>query len=79
MNETYRKVISTVGRIDSAKKVTEMLENLVRLEREAYGISTVEAGTTDPLASLLQRIGRSALTVVANPTPDDDAEDSRLH
>ena len=72
LNETYQKVISTAGRIDGAKKVTDMLEKLVRMEREAYGITTVDAGNADPLASLLKRIGRSALPVVANPPPDDD-------
>lgn len=31
-------VLSTSGRIDSAKKLTEMLERLVKMEREAFGI-----------------------------------------
>ena len=44
----------------------------MRLEREAYGITTVEAGNADPLEALLKRIGRSALPVVTNPPPDDD-------
>ena len=38
LNEIYRKVISMTGRVDSAKKLTEMLEKVVRLEREAFGI-----------------------------------------
>lgn len=42
LNELYKKVISTTGRIDGAKKLTEMLEKLVRLERQAFGIADTE-------------------------------------
>ena len=42
LNELYKKVISTTGRIDGAKKLTEMLEKLVKLERQAFGISDGE-------------------------------------
>ena len=37
-------VLSIPGRVDSGKKITEMLEKLVRLEREAFGIKTDEGG-----------------------------------
>jgi len=37
MNDLFRKVISTPGRIDSLKKVSETMKNLIALEREAYG------------------------------------------
>jgi hypothetical protein len=40
MNDLYRKVISTPSRIDSLKKVSETLKNLIGLEREAYGMAT---------------------------------------
>jgi hypothetical protein len=42
LNEIYKKVISTPGRIESAKKLTEMLEKLVKLERQAFGITDGE-------------------------------------
>lgn len=38
LNEIYRKVISTPGRVDSAKKLTEILEKVVKLERQAFGL-----------------------------------------
>lgn len=39
LNEIYRKVISLGGRVDSSKKLIEMLEKVIRLEREAFNIS----------------------------------------
>lgn len=42
LNELYKKVISTTGRIDGAKKLTEMLEKVVKLERQAFGIADTE-------------------------------------
>lgn len=42
--EALDKVLSLPGRVDSGKRLTEMLEKLVRLEREAYGIDTDEGG-----------------------------------
>lgn len=38
LNDLYRKAISTPSRIDSAKKVSEMLKNAIGMEREAYGM-----------------------------------------
>lgn len=37
-NDLYNKVISSAGRIDSVKKLAEVLKILIGLEREAYGI-----------------------------------------
>lgn len=45
-NDVYQRVISSVGRIDSMKKLSDTLKTLVGLEREAYGIAT--AGEDDP-------------------------------
>ena len=39
-----RNLLDGGARIDSAKKLTEMLEKLVRLEREAFGINGKEEG-----------------------------------
>lgn len=41
-NDLYQKVISSAGRIDSLKKLSETLKHLIGLEREAYGIATAE-------------------------------------
>jgi hypothetical protein len=38
MRRTLEAVLSVPGRIDSGKKAVEMLEKLVRMEREAFGI-----------------------------------------
>ena len=37
-NDLYNKIIATPGRIDSIKKLSETLKNLIGLEREAYGL-----------------------------------------
>jgi hypothetical protein len=37
-NDLYMKVISSAGRVDSLKKLSETLKHLIGLEREAYGI-----------------------------------------
>lgn len=55
MNELYKKVISMGGRVDNAKKLVEILEKLVKLERQAFSIqetSEKSAGYED----LLERI-----------------------
>ncbi|RQZ57432.1 hypothetical protein DF057_28730 [Burkholderia cepacia] len=42
LNEIYMKVISSAGRIDSMKRLSETLRHLISLEREAYGIKEAE-------------------------------------
>jgi hypothetical protein len=46
MAEMLDKVLSLPSNVDSAKKLTEMLEKLVKLEREAYDIG--QPGTKPP-------------------------------
>ncbi len=41
-NDIYRKVISSAGRIDSMKKLSDTLKTLIGLERDAYGITNGE-------------------------------------
>lgn len=41
-NEIYQKVISMTGRVDAAKKLIEILEKTVKMEREAFGIDAVQ-------------------------------------
>jgi hypothetical protein len=40
LNDLYRKIISLPSRIDSAKKLSEALKNLIGLEREAWGLES---------------------------------------
>lgn len=59
LNELYQKVISQTGRIDGAKKLTEMLEKLIKMERQAFGIDDTDQGSStvdDLLKSLGQKI-----------------------
>ncbi|MDC6133692.1 hypothetical protein PPH41_39115 [Burkholderia gladioli] len=42
LNEIYQKVISSAGRIDSMKRLSETLRHLIALEREAYGLKEAE-------------------------------------
>ena len=51
LNELYRKIISTPSRVDSAKKVAEMLKNAIGLEREAYGLDS-KAGVNEAPGSI---------------------------
>jgi hypothetical protein len=55
LNEIYRKVISLSGRVDNGKKVIEMLEKLVRLEREAFGIDK-DGATENPVDAALKAL-----------------------
>lgn len=40
LNDLYHKVISSAGRVDSLKKLSETMKNLIGLEREAYGLDS---------------------------------------
>lgn len=57
-NELYAKVISLSGRVDNSKKVVEMLEKLIKLERQAFGIADEgerKAGYEDLLARIAEQ------------------------
>jgi hypothetical protein len=41
LNDIYQAVISTPSRVDSVKKLAEVLRILIGLEREAYGMNAV--------------------------------------
>lgn len=60
-NELYRKIISLTGRVGNSKELVGMLEKLVKMEREAFGISGQEQEASS-LDQLLQKIaaGKSA-------------------
>lgn len=50
LNELYHKVIAMPGRVDSAKKLVETLEKLVKMERESFGLNDAAKGDEDPMA-----------------------------
>ncbi len=56
LNDLYHKVISSAGRIDSLKKLSEALKNLVALEREAYGLRA--EAEVPPGSAVFERIER---------------------
>ena len=47
LNQIYQKSISLPGRVDSAKKLTEILEKNIKLEREAFGIDAGDKGESE--------------------------------
>jgi hypothetical protein len=55
LNEIYRKVTGMTGRVDSAKKLAEILEKVVKMEREAFGIDDSEK-LASPIDQLLLKI-----------------------
>lgn len=57
MRKAYEKIVGGPERIDSAKKLTEMLEKVIRMERQAFGIDDEEKGGGD-LDKLLLKIHR---------------------
>lgn len=65
LNDLYRKVIATPGRIDSAKKLSETLKNLIGLEREAYDIGSAlpSGGDDQPPVSGLAAARRIAFAL----------------
>lgn len=54
-NEIYQKVISMTGRVDAAKKLIEILEKTVKLEREAFGIDNTEKNSENPVDTALKQ------------------------
>ena len=55
LNELYRRVTTLTGRVENAKKLVEVLEKVVRLEREAFGIDK-EDGKENPIDTALKAI-----------------------
>jgi hypothetical protein len=65
MTDLFRKVISTPGRIDSLKKVSETMKNLITLEREAYGLATAGNEGDRPPASKPLELTDERLAAIA--------------
>lgn len=73
LNDIYKKVISTPGRVDTAKKLVETMKSVIAMEREAYNIGTTpEESAVSGLAAFLSGMKRSALPVVHHVEADDD-------
>ena len=58
-NEIYAKVIGMTSRIDSTKKLTEVLEKVIKMEREAFGIDSGESDKAS-VDLLLKKINSEA-------------------
>jgi hypothetical protein len=74
LNDIYKKVTSTSGRVDTAKKLVETMRSVVTMEREAYGIDSKQDDKTEsnPLVQLLRDMRRSSLPIVYEVPHDDD-------
>lgn len=76
LNQIYRKVIGLQGRITSGKELTLMLEKVVGMERQAYGMDKEQPKTTDGLTTLLQTITSGTAStfkpVARDPEHDED-------
>ena len=59
LRKKFDQVVGMSGRIDSAKKLTEMLEKLVKMERDAFGIKD-ESEKSGGYEDLLAKIGGKA-------------------
>lgn len=57
VREQVGRLVSVGARIDNAKRLVEMLERLVRMEREAFGITSGDEGKSSELDDLLIRLG----------------------
>ena len=75
LNDLYSKIISTPGRVDTAKKLVETIRMTVVLEREAFGLDAKGSEDDKPvnaIASLLMTMKRSALPVVYEVERDEN-------
>jgi hypothetical protein len=73
LNDLYKKIISTPGRVDTAKKLIESIKSAVAMEREAYGIDAIAPdANANPMVTLLTEMRRSYLPI-AYEVPRDDS------
>lgn len=64
MKQAFDKAMSTAGRIDAMKKLSETLKVLIGLEREAFGIEGKPQQEDNPLMALLRQVSGTSLPVV---------------
>lgn len=76
LNQIYRKVIGLQGRIASGKELTLMLEKVIGMERQAFGMDKEQGKVQDGLTSLLQAITSGTAStfkpVARDPEHDED-------
>lgn len=74
LNDLYKKIISTPGRVDTAKKLVETMKSVITMEREAYSIDSIPAGdgSANALVTLLMEMKRSSLPIVYEVPRDDN-------
>lgn len=72
LNDLYKKIISTPGRVDTAKKLIETMKSVITMEREAYNIGTTpEEAVGNGVAAFLAGMKRSALPIVHEVERDE--------
>jgi hypothetical protein len=73
LNDIYKRVISTPGRIDSMKKLSDTMKTVVSMEREAYSMNAqpVDPTQANPMVILLTEMKRSHLPIVYEVPRDD--------
>ena len=52
LNDLYRKVISSAGRVTSFKALSDALKNVVGMERETWGMSAQPANSGDDMVNM---------------------------
>ena len=55
-NDLYRKIIDSPQRVDSLKKLSETLKNLIGLEREAYNLDNQAEAADRTVDAIVRRI-----------------------
>jgi hypothetical protein len=73
LNDIYKRIISTPGRIDAMKKLSDTMKTVISMEREAYSMNTqpVDATQANPMVILLTEMKRSHLPIVYEVPRDD--------
>jgi hypothetical protein len=75
VNEMFKKIISTPGRVDTAKKLVETVKSVVAMKREAYGFDVGPAEVAGgSVAAFLASMKRSALPVVVDVSDVDEVD-----
>jgi hypothetical protein len=77
-DETLQRVLSLPSRIDSSKRVVDMLDRLVLLQRLVHGIKDDVAPPGGEMADLIKSISRagSAFPVSPEPAPAAQAQEA---
>lgn len=71
LNEIYHRVIAMPQRVDSLKKLAEVLKTLIGLERQAFNID--EAATLeDPLTQVLNEVAKRRRCLVKEASEDGE-------